>query len=216
MASSLHRRPARGGYTLLEMMIVVAMVLVLASLSWPALRRPLAKSKLLGAAKQLRAYLARSRLEAIRSGTAQQFRYQPGTGYFEVSAKSTSQGGGGFTPVAFEGLDEDEAAASESAYDEPEPSELPDGVRFCDPAVPDAPTVEPDLTALGDGGGWSLPIVFYPNGRTFNARIRLQGAYGYYVDVTLRGLTGSSKVGEVRRAEEPLGESPGARPEESP
>ena len=216
MASSFYRRPTRGGYTLLEMLIVVAMVLVLASLSWPALRRPLAKSKLRNAAKQLRVALARSRLEAIRSGTAQQFRYQPGTGYFEVSAKSTSEGGGGFTPVAFEGLDEGEAAGGDFAYHEPALSELPDGVRFCHPSAPDAPPVEPDLITLSDGGSWSLPIVFYPNGRTFNARIRLHGRCGYYVDVTLRGLTGAGKVGEVQRAEEPLEGSLGGPLEESP
>jgi hypothetical protein len=53
---------------------------------------------------------------------------------------------------------------------------------------------------------WSAPIIFYPNGRTFNSRIRLHGEYGYYVDVMLRGLTGASRVGEVRRREESLEE----------
>ena len=50
---------------------------------------------------------------------------------------------------------------------------------------------------------WSAPIIFYPNGRTFNTRIRLHGEYDYYVEVMLRGLTGASRVGEVRRREEP-------------
>ena len=203
MPSSLDRRPARPGYTLLEMLIVVAVVLVVVSVSWPAMRRPAAKSKLRDAAKQLRVALARARLEAIRSGTGQQFRYQPGTGYFEISASAASEGGG-FVPVAFEEMDEGQSSADAFAAGAPVQYELPDGVRFFDPSAPVVPPGEPDPIASPGNGSWSTPILFYPNGRSFNARIRLHGQYGYYVDVVLRGLTGAGKVGKVERLEEPL------------
>jgi len=205
----------RRGYTLLEMLIVVAVVLALVSLSWPALRRPLAKSKLRDAARQLRVALARARIEAIQSGTAQQFRYRPGTGHFEVAARSAAEGGGGFTPVAFEGSGEEQSVASDLAYEEPMQYELPKGVRFFDPSATDAPPREADPIASPADQAWSAPIVFYPNGRTFNARIRLFGQYDYYIDVTLRGLTGAGSLGEVRRLEQPLDERPGDAPGES-
>jgi hypothetical protein len=50
---------------------------------------------------------------------------------------------------------------------------------------------------------WSPPILFYPNGRCTSARIRLRGASGLFVDVTLRGLTGAAQIGEILKAETP-------------
>ena len=116
------------------------------------------------------------------------------------SARSTSDGGG-FTPVASEGAEEP-LAAEDFTYAAAAQYGLPDGVRFFDPLAPEAPPDETDSIPSGSDGSWSAPIIFYPNGRTFNAIFRLHGEYNYYVDVTLRGLTGACRVGEVRRLEE--------------
>jgi prepilin-type N-terminal cleavage/methylation domain-containing protein len=202
------RRPIRRAYTLLELLIVLAIVLVVVSLSWPAVQRPMAKSQLKSGAKQLRVALTRARLEAIESGIAHQFRYQPGTGHFEVSAKSASQGAL-LVPAGLEGVGADDALGEDPGFQEAlqnQPDELPAGVRFFDPSAPDDSPGEPDVDAAPNSMIWSAPIVFYPNGRTFNTRIRLHGEYGYYVDVMLRGLTGASRVGEVQRREESLEE----------
>lgn len=207
MANPRCRRSTRRGYTLLELLIVVAVLAVVVGVSWPALQRPAAKGRLRDAARQFRVALARTRLEAIRSGTAQEFRYQPGTGAFTISARAMSEEGGGFTPVSFGQSEEVESLAGDSAYNEPAPYELPAGVRFFDPMAPDAVPDESEPAASAEPRGWSAPIIFYPNGRTFNAWIRLYGRYNYYVDVTLRGLTGAGKVGEIQRFEEPSEES---------
>jgi prepilin-type N-terminal cleavage/methylation domain-containing protein len=185
MVIPLERRPPRQGFTLLEMLIVVGIIAAMVALSWPALQRPLAKSRVRNAAKQLRVALARTRLEAIRSGTAQEFHYEPGTGRFEVAPRSTPEGSGGFTPVAQEGFGEDALAAGDLGVEPSQARELPDGVRFS-----------------GDSTRAGL-ILFYPNGRAFNAHFRLHGQYSYYVDVTLRGLTGASTIGRIGRLVEP-------------
>ena len=198
MPSFPDRRSTRRGYTLLELLIVVAVMLVVASLTLPALNRPFAKSKLRDAAKQLRVALARARLEAIRAGAPQQFRYLPGAGVFEISAKSAAEGGG-FLPVAGEGGVEEAPAGEDSTYAAAARYELPEGVRFFDPSAPEIPPDEPDSIPSETDESWSAPIVFYPNGRTVNARLRLYGEYDYYVDVTLRGLTGASRIGEIQR-----------------
>lgn len=53
-----------------------------------------------------------------------------------------------------------------------------------------------------NASGWSEPILFYPNGRTSSAtlRIRMQdGSRTYEIDVILRGLTGTAYVCDMRR-----------------
>lgn len=195
------RPPIRRAYTLLELLIVLAIVVAVAAVSLPALGRPLAKSRLRSAAKQLRVALIRARLEAIESGAAQQFRYQPGTGYFQVSAKSESAGAGLRVPAGGEGIDAGEALGDDPASPQAAQYELPDDVLFFDPSAPDALPGEPLAAASYHGMIWSAPIIFYPNGRTFNTRIRLRGEYDYYVDVMLRGLTGASRIGDVQRLE---------------
>jgi Tfp pilus assembly protein FimT len=66
------------------MLIVLAVIVSLVALAYPAMRKPLARQQLRAAAKQLRAELARARLEAIESGQAQQFQYVPGTRFYRV------------------------------------------------------------------------------------------------------------------------------------
>ena len=47
---------------------------------------------------------------------------------------------------------------------------------------------------------WSDPIWFYPDGRTSNGHWTLVSEEGYEVEVFLRGLTGTVRVGPVRRS----------------
>ena len=84
---------------------------------------------------------------------------------------------------------------------------LPSGVRFAGPDEfassldeirPSAAGRETPIGSLG----WSRPIVFQTNGKTCDLKLRLLGQDSRYIDVKLRGLTGSVKVGRVRRLED--------------
>ncbi|MFN5904418.1 MAG: Tfp pilus assembly protein FimT/FimU, partial [Planctomyces sp.] len=59
---------SRRGYSLVELLIVLAVLSALAALVQPAMRGVLDKSRLTGAAKQVQAALAKSRALAIREG----------------------------------------------------------------------------------------------------------------------------------------------------
>ncbi len=187
-------RPARSrGYTLVELLIVLAVLASLAALSWPAVREMLAKSELQNAARQFRAALLKVRLDAIQSGTVRQLRYRPGTGRFEVSVLAAIDSG-----LAGDELD---LAAGDPANG-PAEDRLSAGVSFHGPDGPQPEDRPPDSAEL-QPDEWSAPILFFPNGRTSDARIRLGGRRSYRIEVTLRGVTGTVTVGKLDWVEPP-------------
>jgi len=186
-------RPSRAAFTLLELLIVLAVLAGLAALSWPAVRGLLAKSELQSAAKQVRAALAKARLDAMESGTARQFRYQPGMGRFEIAALAAlaeeRSDAGSLAPD-----DRDSGAAVQNW--------LPSGVRFEESAAAGEPASSAGLVGAPGEESWSTPILFFPNGRTSNAKIRLRGRRDYQIDLSLRGVTGSVVMGKPEQGED--------------
>jgi type II secretory pathway pseudopilin PulG len=181
-----------------ELLIVLAVLASLAALSWPSIREMLAKSELQNAARQFRAALVKVRLDAIQSGTVRQLRYRPGTGRFEVSVLAAIDSGLAGNELGLAAADpanrpaEDRLAAGVSFHDpkEPQPADRLPADRLADSAE-----LLPDQ--------WSAPILFYPNGRTSDARVRLKGRRGYRMEVTLRGVTGAVSVGKLDWTEAP-------------
>ena len=58
-------------------------------------------------------------------------------------------------------------------------------------SIPEARSPKPEA--------WSEPIYFFPNGRTSNAHFSVCSTdrIGYYIDVTVRGLTGTARLGKL-------------------
>lgn len=206
-ASGTVRR--RCGYTLLELLIVLAILAVVVGLAWPSVHRLSETGQLQDAARQLRIQLLEARLDAIQSGSVRFFRCQPGTPSYEISSGSeldTADQLGLITPGD---AAEDDGLSNRDLNDEVSaPYELPDDVVFFDPNAGPAIEFAGDMAGEHVGQEWSAPIVFYPNGRTLNARLRL-GTSRYAVDMSLRGLTGTVTIGEVQRLETVDGERPG-------
>jgi type II secretion system protein H len=203
----------RHGYTLLEMLVVVALIAALVALAFPAMRGALAKRQLRDAAAQIRIELAKARLEAIESGTVGMFRYQPGSRRF-VLLWQAAEGSDTADPLDV------------TPVSPPLTRELPHDIRFVDPdwepsaahaasvmlsagataMVPvesaSSTNVQEDLSGPAQGD-WSRAVFFYPTGRTSDVRLRLLGRNNDFIDVTLRGLTGSVKIGPLRRPRPP-------------
>jgi hypothetical protein len=204
--TSIRGRYRRQGTTLQEMLVVLAIVVSLVGSGWPAISGGLGKSQLRSGAKQLRSELAKARLTAMENGVAYQFRYQLGTGHFEVAPVSALNDEGRLS-----GTEEEDAEEVLPIFE----LELPEGIAFGG----QADNQEENYSSLGfeeaqteevvdslseiSTEQWSAPIVFFPNGRPSNAQFTLQNEDGHLIMVALRGLTGSATVGDLKKVEVP-------------
>ncbi len=234
-----------GGFTLLELMIVLALLALLVAIAWPSLSRPLLRSATQQAARQLATDLARARLNAIDTQRTMVVRYEPGAARYTIvpadTISDTSQAN------SSQGTFDDELTAldvsdeSSTREDLEITAQLPEDVVFQDPAdaaddeIPADSTlgrllsderqqteeVKPLVQDDKDETNWSHPILVYPTGRAENAQFVLLGPDGYRVTVTLRGLTGAVTIGplahELRTTDEAAGqEMPATEPAPPP
>lgn len=202
-------RRSRRGFTLSEMLVVLGLLVTVTALAQPVMSGALGDSRLRSAAKLVRVELAKARLRAMQTGVAQQFRHEIGKGRFETApATLEDQRAGAGTSlgrdrerIQHRSQDRDRAIPIDSDQ-APRPGEevlelsLPEGVSF-DDREPEAPA-----TVVATEDGWSEPIVFYPDGQTHSAHLRLKGERNSYVEVSLRGLTGVATAGRLRHEEE--------------
>ncbi len=193
----------------------MSLIVVLASLTWPALSRPLAVQRLRKAADQVRADWTRARVKAMSAGCTYVFHYSADADRYSVqplnigdaTSEDSFSGGGelGATPTG-----QNSATASQRV--------LPEGITFAgDPAGQQDLTALsgpiPDLDATGggsilDGASATSEIRFMADGTTSTARLVLKNPYGRSIELRLRGLTGVVSVGEVLAGEAPAGDLP--------
>ncbi len=188
------RRERRSGLTLVEVCLVLALLVVIGAISAPMLGGSFSCAELHGASDLLRGAWSRGRLAAMESGETYVFRFQPnGRAYQIVTLSDLGVLGAEAVPV------EDVEGAVE---DKPEDimrlakNSLPDGVIFASGEVSSSSQVMATLGAPS-GGSWSSPLLFHPDGTTSDASIVLANDAAQTIRVTLRGLTGSSNIGDV-------------------
>lgn len=198
----------RRGFTLSEMLVVLGILVVITAVAQPAIRATLSDNRLRSAAKQVRVELAKARLKAVQSGVAQRFRYQLGKNRFEVAPLSAGvdaaspRGSAGRGSAGGSGPERIVETLDNQAADLSCEQSLPEGVCFAEDFETQPLDPAPTEVAPTDEEGWSSPIVFYPNGRTANAHIKLKGERNAVVDVSLRGLTGAATASKPRHEEE--------------
>ncbi len=188
----------RRGFTLLEIILVLALVVILASLVYPSFSAMQAQYRVEGAADGAKAGMLTARARAIEEGRPYRFAVVPGKGNFRVAPDSSDFWGGGAPPAAPEGT-----AAPLILEDS-----LPQGTYFGDGGQ----VREGDSTSLDPGGVspgmWKAVAVFLPDGSartpdgsddslpTVDVPVACEGTRPLVV--TLRLLTGTVTV---RRAQ---------------
>ena len=176
----------RQGFTLLELMLTLSILVILASLTMPLLQKPIANQRLRDSANLVRAKWVAARVKATDSGDVYLFRYVAAENRFAIECRYDPDTSTDSQPAA-------ELHAREQT--------LPEGVTFVGGQT--APDTRASMIVSPVAGG-SQPILFYPNGTTSTARLVLRNEYGRTIELSLRGLTGVVTVGETTTAEEGL------------
>jgi len=79
---------------------------------------------------------------------------------------------------------------------------LPSAVRFEEPGNGENLVDAAAPAAASEDADWSAPLLFFPSGRTSNARIQLRGRRDYVIQLSLRGVTGAVTIGKVEQVEQ--------------
>ena len=188
-------RPSHRGLSLLEILLVLALLVILGALVAPAIGRFAESQQLRDSATLIRGKWARARVQAMKSGRIHVFRYEQEGAHFIVD----------FWIAEDDELEagDDSEVASSSADVPWGAEELPDGVRFLlgeteGAALEEQVAADLDSSpAAGDVGVWSAPILFYSDGTTSSAEIVLANERGRAIRLSLRGLTGIGTVSDV-------------------
>lgn len=193
------------GFTLLEVVIVLVLVVILSGLAFNALMRPMAARRLQLAADQIRAEWIRARNRAMADGQIYCFQCElGGSGYLSVPYNASWDASGESLDLSTGGLGSPTIPSMQIPYNGGQRKELPEKITVADLYVDGME----QLASFGDGPvsevavGGDASILFFPDGTTSSAMITLENEFGRRIDISLRGLTGAVLVGDLYDAED--------------
>lgn len=182
--------PSRPGYTLFEMILVLAIIIIVLAIAFPTLEDMYDGQKMLSGTDAVRSHWALARSRAIDEGRPYRFALVPGTGNFRIAPDSGDYWtGGGST------LPDDPANPPLDLC-----GQLPKGVRFSSAGTVGlggpVPSGDSSMPAEGvDPSMWVSTVVFLPDGTAFAAGqedvtvvLEMRGVQPYMLN--LRTLTG--------------------------
>jgi prepilin-type N-terminal cleavage/methylation domain-containing protein len=188
------------GMTLVELLLVLAILAAVAALTWPVVTKSFAGYRLRSAADTVRAKWCLMRVEAIRSGHTHSFRYTVAGARFRTEQYADLDS---IVPARAElssgsGVQTDAVATTATPAAQHDEWALPEGIVFFTADTADSP-VDADDSSLSLPGeaDWSDPILFRPDGTTSDAHLGLKNDRGAMMELTLRGLTGMVAVSDI-------------------
>jgi len=171
------RNTDRVGYTLLELMVVMALIVVITSISVPVISTMLDDARLEGATDMVRAKTAEARAYAMDTGKPWRVAYIPGTGVIQVAPEDSTD---------WEQMDQTVIAKPGLFRDE-----LPKNVYL----GPNAGDITSASSSPSPGAAWQTIAVYSYDGSAREDSITYFGKYGTPpMAMELRSLTGSVTI----------------------
>ncbi|MCA9056107.1 MAG: prepilin-type N-terminal cleavage/methylation domain-containing protein [Planctomycetaceae bacterium] len=202
----------RAGFTLLEIVIVLTIILILASLSWPPLLRYIRERTIREQAHTVRLELNNARIKAIDQGMSYQFRFEPGgRKYVILPIDPPSTGADASVGAGTTGMSTGSAPAVAPVVSgqiaEPCEFDVPTAfntVTHADQAVVTEKLPEEWLSLLPDGNSlretsWSPAVRFYADGSADDSTVTVIDDQDCRIDIGVRGFTGSVSAGPLIR-----------------
>lgn len=204
------RYRSRRGFTLLELMLVMALLVAITALTIPTLSGPLDNHRLRQGADQVRSSWVRARATAMEKGRTYVFTYSLGAGEFTLVPWLSGDDYLESDQLTSLGIEADGDSLALAASMAPKTERLPENVYFLGSQTAADMRAEvlamstPDAAAgiQAAEGPASPPIFFYPDGTTSTARLVVANQRGRCVTVTLRGLTGVVHVSGLQSQNE--------------
>ena len=202
-------RRRRHGLTLMEMMLVLAVLVAVAAMAMPALQGPMDDQRLRKSADLVRSQWAQARVVAMKTGRMYVFRYEVGGELYTIQPwqgqTDAVEASGDLTtnPLTEDTLSQLGAKNADNPLGITG-VKLPPGIKFFSgETTSDSRSLEvtASATAANADNGSSQPIIFYPDGSTTDARLVLTNER-FFVQLYLRGLTGLSRGSELLAASE--------------
>ena len=194
----------RRGYTLLEVLLVLAILVVVFAAAVPALLGVLQRQRLQAAAEQVRVEWTRAHVKAMKTGRIQVFRYELGGDKYTVQPWMATDDA--IAPAQTNSFAPSEEEKASPRLDTAGEITLPEGIKFI---IGDAQLESRSLRIeqqILDANRyeteWSRPILFYPDGSSSDAFLIVANEKEVGLQVELRGMTGSSSIGEPIALEE--------------
>jgi len=169
-----HTRTRRSGFTLLEVMLVMAILVVLLSIAYPSIEGMYGDVRVTAAVDQVRAVWAEARARAIDDGQAYRFAIMPDTNRYRVA------------PDSPDFWDDSDSGGAPSGGDNSAPpyvveDALKEGIVF---------KVGPGMDA--GSGAWTKVAAFQANGTSdTDAEVQFHSEWSRPIALRVRSLTGA-------------------------
>ncbi|HBJ37719.1 MAG TPA: hypothetical protein DDZ51_23780 [Planctomycetaceae bacterium] len=210
----LRRAERPGGFTIVELLLALAILVTLAAMVVPSFTGLLADRRVLRAGDQMRVEFMQARLAAMRSGRTymvqlstetHQLRIRPWVDANDMTEALDQTGG---SSALLTGGNAMAGAMQEvDVVAEAREVDLPQGVTITSLNVQSSQRsfmIESQVQAEATVG-WGQPILFYPDGTTSTAAVTITSEGVGQVIVLLRGLTGEPTVTDVLPVPETAG-----------
>ena len=198
------------GYTLLELLLVLAILVILAATAAPFLRGTMQDAALRSAADTIRVELTKANVRAMKTGRIQVFRFEVGGTQFSVQRYAAADDEIEAAP-AVRGFGNAEEEIASPRLDKTTTVTLPEGVTFAAGEAlvgGRAASIEEDIrNANRFEGDWSQPILFYPDGSSSDAYVVVVNEREVGIRVNLRGMTGAATLGDIMDVKDLLDEA---------